>query len=83
MSVRGAPLRRCLTPPSESARALARAQHKSPAQVRRYGEQAKQLYAEGYSLAVIGKQLGLSPTTIGTVLQEAGVRLRDNHGRPT
>ena len=45
-------------------------------------ERAKRLYADGYSLAVIGKQLGVSFTTIGAVLTKGGVRLRDTHGRP-
>ena len=46
-------------------------------------EQAVQSYADGYSLATIGKQLGLSPTTVGKAITNAGVRLRDPHGGPT
>jgi DNA-binding CsgD family transcriptional regulator len=44
-------------------------------------EHATRLYADGSSLAVIGKQLGLSPTTVGKALVGAGMQLRDNHGR--
>jgi lambda repressor-like predicted transcriptional regulator len=46
-------------------------------------DRAAQLYAHGHSLAVIGKQLGFSPTTVGKALTRAGVKLRDTHGRPT
>jgi hypothetical protein len=46
-------------------------------------KQAKQLYADGYSLAVIGKHVGLTPSAIGNALKRAGVKLRDNHGRST
>ena len=40
-----------------AARALARAQHKSPAQVRRYGEQAKQLVEAEFAKNVIALAL--------------------------
>ena len=45
-------------------------------------EEAKRLYADGHSLAVIGKQLGFSHTTVGKALTNADVKLRDTHGRP-
>jgi hypothetical protein len=44
-------------------------------------DRAARLYANGDSLAVIGKQFGVSPTTIGTVLKKDAMRLRDTHGR--
>jgi len=34
-------------------------------------ERANRLYTDGYSLAVIGRQLGVNPTTNGTVLKKA------------
>jgi DNA-directed RNA polymerase specialized sigma24 family protein len=37
---------------------------------------AKQLYAEGDSLAEVGKQLGVEASTIGKALKRAGVKLR-------
>jgi hypothetical protein len=35
------------------------------------------LYANGYSLAAIGNQVGLTPTAVGNALKRAGVTLRD------
>jgi DNA-binding CsgD family transcriptional regulator len=46
-------------------------------------DQATQRYADGQSLATIGEQLGLSPTTVGKAITSTGARLRDPHGRPT
>ena len=37
---------------------------------------AKQLYAEGDSLAEVGNQLGVEASTIGKALKRAGVKLR-------
>jgi DNA invertase Pin-like site-specific DNA recombinase len=45
-------------------------------------EQAKQLYADNYSLAAIGKQVGLTPTAVSDALKRAGVQRRKCHGRP-
>jgi IS30 family transposase len=44
-------------------------------------EQAKQLYADNYSLAAIGKQVGLTPTAVSDALKRAGVQPRKYHGR--
>ena len=44
-------------------------------------ERAIRLYTDGQSLAMIGKELGLSATTVGKAVTDAGIRLRDQHGR--
>ena len=44
-------------------------------------ERAKRLYIEGHSLALIGKEVGLTPTAVGNALRRTGVKLRDTHGR--
>ena len=43
--------------------------------------QAIQQYESGKSCAVIAQALGVAPNTVRKELQEAGVRLRDSHGR--
>lgn len=48
----------------------------SPEQV----ERAAELYRQGSSLAVIGRQLGFDPATIHTHLRRAGVVMRSPHG---
>jgi len=39
------------------------------------------LYAQGQSLAKIGKALGVDAGTVHARLRERGVRMRDTHGR--
>jgi DNA-directed RNA polymerase specialized sigma24 family protein len=39
-------------------------------------DHAKQLYAEGQSLANVGKQLGVEASTVGKAIKRAGVQLR-------
>lgn len=39
-------------------------------------DHAKRLYAEGQSLAAIGKQLGVEASTAGKALKRSGVKLR-------
>ena len=46
-------------------------------------ERAKQLYAHGHSLAVIGKQVGVDASTVHKALERAGLKMRDTHGRAT
>ena len=43
--------------------------------------EAARLYREGQSLANVGQYYGVAPSTINKVLREAGVPLRDTHGR--
>ena len=44
-------------------------------------EPAKQLYADGQSLAVIGERLRVDASTVHKVPKKAGVKMRDTHGR--
>ena len=44
-------------------------------------ERAKQLYADGQSLAVIGERPCVDASTVHNVLKKAGVKMRDTHGR--
>ncbi|MGQ0776414.1 MAG: helix-turn-helix domain-containing protein [Pseudonocardiales bacterium] len=44
-------------------------------------DEAVQLYREGWSLARIGEQMGVDPTTVLTRLRERGLRRRDTRGR--
>jgi hypothetical protein len=44
-------------------------------------KQAKDLYAAGQSLAAVGEQLGCHANTVRLALMNAGVRMRDCHGR--
>ena len=54
-----------------------RASALSPAQI----QHAVLLYAQGQSLAKIGKALGVDAGTIHVRLREQGVQMRDTHGR--
>lgn len=49
----------------------------SPEQI----DEAAQLYGRGWSLARIGKKMGVAPTTVHNRLRERGVRIRDTQGR--
>lgn len=55
-----------------------RASGLAPEQIRR----AVLMYAQGQSLARIGKLLGVDATTVRARLREQGVQMRDTHGRP-
>ena len=44
-------------------------------------DQARQLYDQGWSLARIGKHLGLNASTIWHAFHKAGLQMRDTHGR--
>lgn len=50
----------------------------SPEQI----QHAVLLYAQGQSLAKIGKALGVDAGTVQGHLREQGVQMRDTHGRP-
>jgi DNA invertase Pin-like site-specific DNA recombinase len=54
-----------------------RASGLSPEQI----QQAVLMYAQGQSVAKIGKLLGADATTVHTRLREQGVRMRDTQGR--
>ena len=44
-------------------------------------DEARQLYDEGWSLAKIGKHFGVNASTVWHALRQAGVSMRDTHGR--
>ena len=44
-------------------------------------DEARQLYDEGWSLAKVGNHLGVNASTVRRVLHNAGVEMRDTHGR--
>ena len=44
-------------------------------------DQAQAMYANGLSLAKIGKRLGFDSTTVLKELRKRNVRTRDTHGR--
>jgi DNA-directed RNA polymerase specialized sigma24 family protein len=44
-------------------------------------EGAVHLYGQGWSLAKVGKHLGVAAGTVRKVLMDRGVRMRDSHGR--
>jgi hypothetical protein len=52
-----------------------------PAMTPDQATEATNLYLSGCSLADVGGQLGVNPSTVRTSLLKAGVRLRDTHGR--
>jgi DNA-directed RNA polymerase specialized sigma24 family protein len=56
-----------------------RASGLAPEQIQR----AVLMYAQGQSLAKIGKLLGVNAKTVHTRLREQGVQMRDTHGRET
>jgi hypothetical protein len=49
----------------------------SPSQV----DDAIRLYNSGWSLAQVGKHLGVDPTTVLNRLRERGIPTRDTHGQ--
>jgi transposase-like protein len=55
-----------------------RASGLAPEQIQR----AVLMYAQGQSLAKIGKQLGVDAGTVHARLREQDVQMRDTHGRP-
>lgn len=44
-------------------------------------DEAQQLYDEGWSLARIGKHLGVNASTVWHAFRKTGVRMRDTQGR--
>jgi len=44
-------------------------------------DEAVRLYEEGWSLAWVGERIGVTARTVQLRLREAGVRMRDTHGR--